>query len=57
MLQTLRLLIDDIDDGEYHLTITLQQPKGGPAAVRVREGAAVWSGGDAIDLGPVIVAR
>jgi hypothetical protein len=54
----LRLLVEsDVAGGEYHLTIALERPKVGPASVRVRRDAALWTSGDEIDLGLITVAR
>jgi hypothetical protein len=54
--QTLRLLIDDVPEGSYTLTIALQRPNGNAATVDARSGARAW-GSDEIDLGDVLVIR
>jgi predicted membrane-bound mannosyltransferase len=55
--QTLRLLIDDIPEGSYSLTIALQRPNRNAARVEARSGARAWSSGDEVDLGEVLVVR
>jgi hypothetical protein len=53
----MRLPIDDVPEGDYTLTIGLQQPKGGPARVDARSGARAWGNGDEVDLGEVLVVK
>jgi hypothetical protein len=53
--QTLRLLIDDVPEGSYTLTIALQRPNGNAAEVEARAGARAWASGDEVDLGEVLV--
>lgn len=55
--QTLRLLIDDVPEGAYTLTIALQRPNGNAARVEARAGARAWGSGDEVDLGEVLVVR
>lgn len=55
--QTLRLLIDDVPEGSYTLTIALQRPNGNAARVEARSGARAWGSGDEVDLGEVLVVR
>jgi len=55
--QTLRLLIEDVPEGAYTLTIALQRPNGNAAPVSVTSGAKVWRTGDEVDLGRVQVVR
>jgi hypothetical protein len=55
--QTLRLLIDDVPPGTYHLTLALVSPRGGPALVSVRSGDARAAAADELDLGEVAVIR
>jgi hypothetical protein len=54
--QTLRLLVDDVPEGSYTLTIALQKPNDNAARVEVRSGARAW-GGDEVDLGELLVVR
>jgi Dolichyl-phosphate-mannose-protein mannosyltransferase len=54
--QTLRLLVDDVPEGGYTLTVALQRPNGNAARVDARLGARAW-GGDEVDLGEVLVVR
>jgi hypothetical protein len=53
----MRLLVDDIDEGAYTLTIALQRPNGGAAPVSARSGAQAWGRGDEVDLGQVQVVK
>jgi hypothetical protein len=55
--QTLRLLVEDVKEGSYTLTIALQRPNGGAATVSARSGARAWPTGDELDLGRVQVVR
>lgn len=55
--QTLRLLIDDVPEGSYSLTIALQRPNGNAARVEARSGARAWGSGEEVDLGEVLVVR
>jgi len=55
--QTLRLLVDDVPPGTYHLTLSLVNPKGGPATVEARSGAVMTAAGDELDLGSVTVLK
>jgi hypothetical protein len=55
--QTLRLLIDDVAEGSYTLTIALQRPNANAARVEARSGARAWGSGDELDLGEVLVVR
>jgi hypothetical protein len=54
--QTLRLLIDDVPEGSYTLTIALQRPNENAARVEAHSGARAW-GSDEVDLGEVLVVR
>jgi hypothetical protein len=55
--QTMRLLVDDVPEGTYALTIALQRPNGNAETVRATSGARAWSTGDEVDLGEVRVVR
>ena len=55
--QTLRLLVDDVPEGSYTLTVALQRPNGNAARVEARSGARAWGGGDELDLGELLVVR
>jgi hypothetical protein len=55
--QTLRLLVDEIPEGTYTLTIALQRPNGNAAPVTATSGARAWPTGDEVDLGDVRVVR
>jgi hypothetical protein len=55
--QTMRLLVEDVPEGSYTLTIALQRPNGGPAPVTAQSGARASAGGDELDLGEVRVIR
>jgi len=55
--QAHRLLIDDVPEGSYTLTIALQRPNGNAARVEARSGARAWGSGDEVDLGDVLVVR
>ena len=55
--QTLRLLIDDVPEGAYTLTIALQRPNGNAARVEARSGARSYGSGDELDLGNVQVVQ
>ena len=55
-MQTMRLLVDDVPEGSYALTIALQRPNGNAARVDVRSGARAWAA-DELELGEVLVVR
>jgi predicted membrane-bound mannosyltransferase len=55
--QTMRLLVDDVQEGAYTLTIALQRPNGGPAPVTATSGAEALPSGDEVDLGQVQVVK
>jgi hypothetical protein len=55
-VQTMRLLVDDVPEGVFALTIALQRPNGNAARVEARSGARAWAG-DELDLGEVMVVR
>ena len=54
---TLRLLVDDVPEGAYTLTVGLQRPNGGPAPVTATAGARAWGNVGEVDLGEVRVVR
>jgi len=55
--QTIRLLVDDVPEGSYTLTIALHRPNGNAARVEARSGARAWGKSDELDLGEVLVIR
>jgi hypothetical protein len=56
--QTLRLLVDNVSPGSYHLTLALTMPRGGAEPVTLHSGpVTVPPDGDEIDLGDVSVVR